>query len=256
MVTRVHANNFVTTLNGAITSGATAMTLTSTTGLPTLSAGQSFNLTLQTGSTIEIVQVTAWSGSNITTMVRAQEGTTAVAWANGVQVALRATANSFDRKPDAPSSPTAYSVICAGTTSAGQLQATASAGSTGQVLTSAGSAALPTYSNPIPLLVVVQSTSITCAANTDYICTQGSLQTMTLPVAPAIGTRVGLHGTTTFFWKLAAGTGQTIKYLATTTTSGGSLTCTSQYDTIEVMYVATNTWSVCNCSIGGAITVA
>lgn len=40
---------------------------------------------------------------------------------------------------------TAYSVLCAGTTATGAIQSTATAGTSGQVLTSNGSAALPTF---------------------------------------------------------------------------------------------------------------
>jgi hypothetical protein len=255
MTVRLHANNFSTTLNGSILIGATTAVLTSVTGLPSLAAGQFYNLTFTNGSTIEIVKVTALSSFTVT-IARAQEGTSASAWANGTVVALRETADSFDRKPDTPTSPVAYAVACWGTTVAGQMQTVASVGTTGQVLTSNGASALPTMQSPKPLDVVVQSTGITCAANTAYICTQASLQTMTLSAGPTVGDVVELHGTTTSYWKLAANGGQTIKYLGTTTSSGGSLTCTSQYDCIRVMYIATNIWSVVFASIGSAITVA
>lgn len=43
---------------------------------------------------------------------------------------------------------TAYAVICAGTTSTGALQNVSGVGTAGQVLTSAGAGALPTWSNP------------------------------------------------------------------------------------------------------------
>ena len=44
-------------------------------------------------------------------------------------------------------STTAYAVICGGTTSTGALQSVASVGTAGQVLTSNGAGALPTYQN-------------------------------------------------------------------------------------------------------------
>jgi hypothetical protein len=46
-------------------------------------------------------------------------------------------------------SQTAYSVICGGTTSTGAYQSVASLGTTGQVLTSNGAGALPTWSTPL-----------------------------------------------------------------------------------------------------------
>lgn len=45
-------------------------------------------------------------------------------------------------------STTAYAVLCGGTTSTGNLQSIASVGTTGQVLTSNGAGALPTFQNP------------------------------------------------------------------------------------------------------------
>lgn len=45
-------------------------------------------------------------------------------------------------------SATAYSVLCGGTTSTGAFQSVASVGSSGQVLTSNGAGALPTFQTP------------------------------------------------------------------------------------------------------------
>jgi hypothetical protein len=56
---------------------------------------------------------------------------------------------------------TAYSVVCGGTTSTGALQAVASVGTTGQVLTSQGAGLLPTWSTPASGSV----TSVTGTAN-------------------------------------------------------------------------------------------
>lgn len=99
MALRIHANNFQTTLNGAITNVATTMIVTSATGLPALSGGNFLYLTLDTGSVVEIVKVTAISGTTLT-IVRAQESTSGVSWADHSIVSLRATADSIDRKAD------------------------------------------------------------------------------------------------------------------------------------------------------------
>ncbi len=99
MATRVHVNNFSTTLNGAILNSDLSAVLTSSTGLPTLSGGDFYYLTLVSGSTVEIIKVTART-SNTITIVRAQESTSAVGWASGSIISLRATANSLDRKQD------------------------------------------------------------------------------------------------------------------------------------------------------------
>jgi hypothetical protein len=83
------ANNASTTLGSSASSGTTTMTVATGTGsdFPALSGSQYFMATLYaagstTGTPNEIVKVTARSG-NTMTVVRGQEGTTAVAWAVG-----------------------------------------------------------------------------------------------------------------------------------------------------------------------------
>lgn len=99
MATRVHINNFQTTLNGGINNSTTTVVITSATGLPVLSGGDYYYLTLVSGSTIEIIKVTARTGTTLT-VVRAQESTSAVSWSDSSLVSLRATANSIDSKQD------------------------------------------------------------------------------------------------------------------------------------------------------------
>lgn len=86
MPTYVFANNANTTLAAPITSpSATSMTLTSSANLPTLTAGETFNMTLNdsaTQSVFEIVSVTAITGA-VCTIVRGQEGTAATTWLSG-----------------------------------------------------------------------------------------------------------------------------------------------------------------------------
>jgi len=87
MTTFLYANNAKTTLAGGITNVATTANLTSGSGVlfPTPSAGQQFALTFvdaATGLLNEIVYVTGRSGDTIT-IIRAQEGTTALAWSAG-----------------------------------------------------------------------------------------------------------------------------------------------------------------------------
>ncbi len=67
-------------------------------------------------------------------------------------------------------SATAYAVLCGGTTSTGAFQSVAGVGTSGQVLTSAGASALPTFSDPITATngetVLGSDFSITSAAGT------------------------------------------------------------------------------------------
>lgn len=99
-MTRVYVNNFETTLASGLTAGVTSMSITSATGLPTLSGGDYYHLTLDDGAgAIEIVKVTARTGTTCT-IVRAQESTSDQTWASGKTVSLRPTANSFALKAD------------------------------------------------------------------------------------------------------------------------------------------------------------
>lgn len=113
MANRVHANNFVTTLNGDISSGATSIIITSATGFPTVGSGAVANVTLANGTDIEIVTCTARSGTTLT-VVRGAEGTTPTAFVSGSTVSIRPTADSVDRKQDRDSYET--TATAAGTT--------------------------------------------------------------------------------------------------------------------------------------------
>ena len=87
MATILFLNNYQTTLGAALSSTATTMTVSSTTGLPSsLASGQFIPMTLtpasNPGSAYEIVYVTGISGSTLT-VERGQEGTSALNWNTG-----------------------------------------------------------------------------------------------------------------------------------------------------------------------------
>ena len=100
------ANNCNTTLNGGITAVATSMVVTSATGFPVPTGSQYFYCTLAdaaTQTTIEIVKVTAVSGTTFT-IVRGQDGTTGTIFASGDVVSLRlvrASLNDFPKLDEA-----------------------------------------------------------------------------------------------------------------------------------------------------------
>src|SRR5580765_964900 len=91
------ANNANTTLAGGITSGATSLTVASGAGakFPSPTGGDYFVATLINTTTLvsEIIHVTARSTDTFT-IVRAQEGTPAVAWASGDTIAMLMTAGT------------------------------------------------------------------------------------------------------------------------------------------------------------------
>ena len=93
----VFANNVNTTLSGSVSSAATTATLASTTGLPSLPAGDMLPIVFldaATRSAREIVYVTNISGPTIT-IERAQEGTSALNWQIGDYVYSASTADSI-----------------------------------------------------------------------------------------------------------------------------------------------------------------
>jgi len=102
MANMLFANNCNTTLNGGITAVATSMVVTSTTNFPVPTGSQYFYCTLAdaaTQTTIEIVKVTAVSGTTFT-IVRGQDGTTGTAFASGDVISLRlvrANLNDFPK---------------------------------------------------------------------------------------------------------------------------------------------------------------
>ena len=92
-------NNAASTLASSILIGDTSLTVAAGTGglFPTLTGSNFFYCTLQNtaGTVIEIVKVTARSTDTFT-IVRAQEGTSASAFALGDKVELRLTAGEIN----------------------------------------------------------------------------------------------------------------------------------------------------------------
>lgn len=86
MTTFIFANNVSTTLAGAVSNSATSITLSSTANLPaSIPAGSVLVITLNDAATrqnFEIVYATAITGATLT-VLRAQEGTAALAWLTG-----------------------------------------------------------------------------------------------------------------------------------------------------------------------------
>lgn len=66
------------------------------------------------------------------------------------------------------SSLTAYSVICGGTTSTGSVQSVSSVGSSGQILTSNGAGALPSFKNLASGQTLLQSSTASASASIDF----------------------------------------------------------------------------------------
>ena len=93
MTSFVQVNFFTTTISAALTTSDTSLSLGSTTGAPSIPSGYVWPLILTANDIYEVVYVTALSGSTAT-VERAQEGTTAQAWASGTTIYGAFTAGS------------------------------------------------------------------------------------------------------------------------------------------------------------------
>jgi hypothetical protein len=96
----IFANNAATTIAGPISPAAVSVNVAAGTGaeFPNPGVNQQFAATLNdaaTGLLTEIVYCTARTGDNFTTIVRAQEGTTALNWLAGDLIANMLTAGQM-----------------------------------------------------------------------------------------------------------------------------------------------------------------
>lgn len=145
---------------------------------------------------------------------------------------------------------TEYAVICGGTTTTAAQQSIASVGSSGQILTSNGAAALPTFQDaPGGGLTWNEETgtSATMAVNNGYIANNASLVTLTLPTTAAVGDIVAAVGKGAGLFSIAQNASEIIHFIDTDTTTGasGSVTALEQYACIELICIVADTeWAV------------
>lgn len=96
MAIQKYTNNATDTLNGAITNVQTTITLNDASEFPSIGAGEQYYATITDGTNLEIVLVTDDASTPTLTVTRAQQGTTAQAFADGVTVSHRYTAADGD----------------------------------------------------------------------------------------------------------------------------------------------------------------
>ena len=93
-----------TTLASGVSSSATSVSVTSASLFPSLGGSDYFYATLGDDAGSEIVKVTAISGTTFT-VVRGQDGTSAISHSTGTHFALRVTAAALDPVDALGSSP-------------------------------------------------------------------------------------------------------------------------------------------------------
>ncbi len=142
---------------------------------------------------------------------------------------------------------TAYAVLCGGTTSTDPIQSIASVGTSSQVLTSNGAAALPTFQNVPSSGFTWNEVTITgptaMVVENGYIANNAGQVRLTLPATIALGERVYAVGKGAGGWIVEQNASQTIHFgdQDTTTGVGGSVAATLQYDNIELLCITANT---------------
>lgn len=91
----------------------------------------------------------------------------------------------------------------------------------------------------------IAGTTQAAAVDSGYIIGNAAQTTVTLPAIAPIGSTVKVQGKGAGGWILAANTGQVIRFASQVTSSGGSLTSTNRYDSVEVINITADTeWSV------------
>lgn len=79
------------------------------------------------------------------------------------------------------------------------------------------------------------STPVTAAIDTGYIVDNGAVQVVfTLPIAPALGSSVGIVGSSSGGWQVLPGAGDTIQIGSVTAAT--SVTSANQYDCLTLIY--------------------
>ena len=101
----------------------------------------------------------------------------------------------------------------------------------------------------------VSGTTQAAAINSGYIISNAGQTTVTLPATAAEGSVFGVAGKGAAGWILQANTGQTIHFGNASTSSGGSLTSTNLYDSVQIVCVTANTTFTVLCAVGN-LTVA
>ena len=258
------ANNCNTTLNGGITAIATSMVVTSATGFPSPTGSQYFYCTLAdatTQTTIEIVKVTAVSGTTFT-IVRGQDGTSGTAFASGAVVSLRLVRASLQDFPlldeantftFAPTFNTALAVGSGGT------GVTTSTGTGSVVLNTSPTLTTPSISGGTIDNTIIGGT--TPAAGTFTTLTSSGTATLangsttyvtitgdaSYPMVKATG------GTNTPLVLSPLGTGALQAQKTDSTATGGNARGANAVDWQTIRSTAAQVASSINCVIGGGI---
>jgi hypothetical protein len=89
--------------------------------------------------------------------------------------------------------------------------------------------------------IEVTGTSATMVVGTNYIANNSGVVSLTMPATAAIGDIIRVHGKGAGGWTINCNGGQTIKVGSASTTSGGFVSSSGQYDVVEITCITANT---------------
>jgi hypothetical protein len=136
--------------------------------------------------------------------------------------------------------------LVVGSIGADPVLATITAGSGISVTNAAGSITIANTGGAFTWTEVTGTTQALAVEN-GYIANNAGLVTLTLPATAAIGDSIQITGKGLGLFKIAQNAGQTIRIVASSTTTGvtGSLTAIEQFAALELVCITTNTdWIV------------
>jgi hypothetical protein len=229
---RLYSNNYLAAISGAITNSATSIVVSNVTGLPAIGGADYCLLTIDGGAGKEIVKATAVSGFTLT-VVRAQEGTTAIAWPNASPIELRATAGSYTLAGLGGVLPIASGGTNASTssiTSFNNITGYTASGATGTTSTNIVFSTSPTITSATlvtPALGTPASGNLTNCTNIPMSQASGNLPIANLASGSGASSTTFLRGDNT--WATPAGGGGGgggLDAYTTTTTVAGTTTLT------------------------------
>ena len=150
---------------------------------------------------------------------------------------------------------TAYSVVCAGTTATGAFQNVSGLGSSGQVLTSNGAGALPSWQAASGSVTWTDlGTPGALSANTGYFLTGAGAYT--LPASPGQGATIRIICQAASGVIITGNTGQVIQIGSTASSAAGTATSTAKGDSLVLVYRSADTTWYCESGAAGNWTTA
>lgn len=145
-----------------------------------------------------------------------------------------------------------------GSTGANPSAANITAGSNISITNGAGSITIAATGSASFSWTDVTGTTQTMVADNGYVPDNAGLVTLTLPVTAAFGTRLAIVGNGAGGWRIAQNASQNIKVgsVSTTTGTGGSVSSTNRYDSIELLCtVANTTWVTLSAPQSSGLTI-